>query len=127
MRDGILGLLCSSRGDHRRAFHRRGKGTQSRRAIRTSERPILRSNRIDPHVFAKSNGELYLYWKEDSNGIWPQMLSDLLSLEPDIICELFDIPEHQRTACFISTLAPWTMTLDPMERFFVHQPLLLIA
>jgi len=89
--------------------------------------PLLKSDRIDPHVFAKNDGELYLYWKEDSNGIWPQMLSDLVFAEPRLANELFGTPEQQRTATFISTLAPWTVALDPMERFFVYQPLLQVA
>jgi arabinan endo-1,5-alpha-L-arabinosidase len=88
------------------------------------EEPILKGNVIDPHVFVEEDGTALLYWKEDSNDVWPSRLSDLLHEEPGFIRELFVEKEDQITASFIQTLWPWARTLEPMERFFVQQILI---
>lgn len=83
--------------------------------------PLLRGNRIDPHVFAE-NGVAYLYWKEDSNALWPFELCDLLATHPNLICKLYSDAKDQRTASLAVTLWPWARQLEPMERSRALQP-----
>jgi hypothetical protein len=79
--------------------------------------PIMKGNRIDPHVFVAEDGSAWLYWKEDNNDIWPALLVDFLYENPGFITVLFPQVEDQVTASFIVTLWPWARMLDPMERF----------
>ncbi|MDQ3277170.1 MAG: family 43 glycosylhydrolase [Bacteroidota bacterium] len=81
------------------------------------ERPLLRGNVIDPHLFVEANGIAYLYWKEDNNEVWPRLLLDLLYEQPSLVSELFANREDGATASFILTLWPWIRLLEPMERF----------
>ena len=43
---------------------------------------------IDSHIFADA-GDRYLFWKDDTNGIWPRPLAMLLRREPQLIDQLF--------------------------------------
>jgi hypothetical protein len=86
--------------------------------------PLLKGGAIDPHVLVESDGEAVLYWKEDSNAIWPMVLSRLLHRAPTLIPELFRSEADRRTASFTAALFPWLQTLEPMERFLAEQNLI---
>ncbi|MCU1329863.1 MAG: hypothetical protein JWN34_5233 [Bryobacterales bacterium] len=86
--------------------------------------PILDGNQIDPHLFVASDGGTYLYWKEDNNGVWPDLLSRFLHGRPEFVERLFDVEADIRTASLMAALWPWIGGLSPMERFFMQQPLI---
>lgn len=88
----------------------------------TPDQPLLRGGVIDAHVLVDDDGS-WLFWKEDTNGIWPRLLHQLLHEHGRLIGELFPADEDQRTASLIAALWPWVRTREPMENFFVHQPL----
>ena len=52
--------------------------------------PVMSGGVIDSHIFTDENGERYLFWKDDSNGIWPRPLASLLHEKPELIERLFD-------------------------------------
>ncbi|MBL6079629.1 family 43 glycosylhydrolase [Belnapia sp. T18] len=87
------------------------------------EAPILRGNVIDPHILLGHEGSAYLFWKEDTNDVWPSRLCRFLHEHGLLIEELFPHEEDRRTAAFTSALWPWVKSLGPMERFFVLQTL----
>ena len=89
-----------------------------------ADEPILRGDVIDPHIFVDLNGEVFLFWKEDTNGLWPDRLSQLLHEHGNLISKLFTRPEDQRTATFAATLWPWARAVGHMERFFAQQTLI---
>ena len=79
--------------------------------------PLLTGGVIDPHVFVEDDGSSFLYWKEDNNDKWRNSLNALLYEYPGLISELFDDKGDQKTVSFVTTMWPWTNTLEPMERF----------
>ena len=79
---------------------------------------------IDPHLFLDPKGDRYLFWKDDTNGIWPRPLAMLLRRHPRLIEELFDDDKDRRTAAFEAALVPWANAQRPMTRFFAMQPLI---
>ena len=85
--------------------------------------PII-SGVIDSHIFVDSDGRRYLFWKDDSNGIWPRPLAMLLREEPDLIERLFERREDQRSAAFAAAIVDWANSRRPMERFFQMQGLI---
>lgn len=89
----------------------------------TPDQPLLRGDVIDPHVVVEDDGAACLLWKDDSNGVWPGLLHELLYEHGRLIAELLPRPEDRRTASLLATMWPWVQTLEPMERFFVQQPL----
>lgn len=74
---------------------------------------------IDSHIFADADGALYLFWKDDSNGIWPRPLAMLLRNEPALIKQLFAAEEDCRSAAFAAAVVDFANTRRPMERFFL--------
>ncbi|MDC0683060.1 family 43 glycosylhydrolase [Sorangium atrum] len=88
------------------------------------EAPIVTGDVIDAHILVDARGAPWLVWKKDDNGVWPRKLAALLHREPARVNELFAAPEDQRTAVLALTLWPWAETLEPMEQFFVLQPLI---
>ena len=76
---------------------------------------------IDSHIFTDADGTRYLFWKDDSNGIWPRPLAMLLRQEPQLIPRLFASSEDRRTAAFAAASVTWANTRRPMERFFLMQ------
>ncbi|AUX27431.1 beta-xylosidase [Sorangium cellulosum] len=88
------------------------------------EAPIVTGDVIDPHLLVDAHGAPWLVWKKDDNRVWPRRLVAVLHREPDRVRELFDAGEDQRTAVLTLTLWPWVETLEPMEQFFVLQPLI---
>ncbi|URD60808.1 glycoside hydrolase family 43 protein [Sphingomonas sp. KRR8] len=79
---------------------------------------------IDSHIFTDQDGTPYLFWKKDSNGLWPRPLAGLLREQPGLIPQLFASDEDRRTAAFAAAVQPWANTRRPMERFFLMQPLI---
>ncbi|WP_437965602.1 family 43 glycosylhydrolase [Sorangium sp. So ce260] len=86
--------------------------------------PIVTGDVIDAHILVDARGAPWLVWKKDDNGVWPRKLAALLHREPAWVSELFAAREDQRTAVLALTLWPWAETLEPMEQFFVLQPLI---
>lgn len=76
---------------------------------------------IDSHIFADADGARYLFWKDDSNGIWPRPLAMLLREQPELIEQLFESEADRRSAAFAAAIVGWANTRRPMERFFLMQ------
>jgi arabinan endo-1,5-alpha-L-arabinosidase len=87
-------------------------------------KPQMSGGVIDPHFLIDEDGERYLYWKGDTNGIWPRPLATLLRDNPELIEQLFDNEEDRRTAAFAAAIVSWANHRRPMERFFLMQPLI---
>jgi hypothetical protein len=66
----------------------------------------------------------FLFWKADTNGVWPRPLATLLRGQPELIESVFASEEDRRTAAFAAAIVPWANTRRPMERFFLMQPLI---
>jgi hypothetical protein len=86
-------------------------------------KPLLTGAMIDAHLFVDEAGSV-LFWKKDSNSLWPRPLAKLLRERPDLIEQLFGSELDRRTAAFASAIQPWAETRRPMERFFLMQPLI---
>jgi len=87
-------------------------------------RPMMSGGVIDSHIFIDADGERYLFWKRDSNGIWPRPLASLLRRRPELIEALFENEADRRTAAFAAAVQPWANNRRPMERFFLMGPLI---
>jgi arabinan endo-1,5-alpha-L-arabinosidase len=77
---------------------------------------------IDSHLFVDADGETYLFWKDDTNSIWPRPLAMLVRSHPHLITELFEAEEDRRTAGFAAAIVPWANLQRPMVRFFLMHP-----
>lgn len=86
--------------------------------------PVLSGGVIDSHIFIDANGDRYLFWKRDNNGVWPRPLARLLGERPELVDALFADRADRRTAHFAAAVLPWAQTRRPMERFFFMQPLI---
>jgi arabinan endo-1,5-alpha-L-arabinosidase len=86
--------------------------------------PVFSGGVIDSHIFIDANGDRYLFWKRDTNGVWPRPLAGLLGKRPELIEQLFSTPADQKTAAVAAALLPFAQTRRPMERFFFMQPLI---
>jgi arabinan endo-1,5-alpha-L-arabinosidase len=86
--------------------------------------PQMSGGVIDSHIFVDSDGDKYLFWKDDRNSIWPRPLAMLLNWHPHLIPELFEYDEDRRTAAFSAAIVAWTNRQRPMIRFFLMQPLI---
>jgi hypothetical protein len=86
--------------------------------------PLLAGGVIDPHILVASDGRRLLFWKEDTNGVWPRLLAGLLADDPDLIDILFLDEADRRTAALSAALWPWGQALEPMEQFCLLQPLI---
>lgn len=89
-----------------------------------AEQPSLSGGVIDSHVFIDPDGTRYLFWKRDSNGIWPRPLAALLQRRPELIERMFEGEQDRHTAAFAAAIQPWASSRRPMERFFFMQPLI---
>ncbi len=89
--------------------------------------PLLSGGMIDGHIFVGEEGAATLFWKADTNSLWPRPLAGLLRERPDLIDSLFDSEMDRRTAAFAAAIQPWANTRRPMERFFLMQPLIRTA
>ena len=72
---------------------------------------------IDSHIFIDTNGERYLFWKRDTNGVWPRPLAGLLRDDPALIARLFTNEIDRNAAAFAAAIQPWANERRPMERF----------
>ena len=79
---------------------------------------------IDSHIFVDDDGTPFLFWKNDTNGLWPRPLAALLREHPELIAELFEGERERRSAAFAAAIQPWANTRRSMERFFLMQPLI---
>lgn len=90
-----------------------------------SPEPLLTGGVIDSHLLSTSAGDLLVYWKEDSNAVWPGRLAELLAAHPALCETLFGGDETAvRTAAFIAAAQDWIANRPPMEQFALHQPLI---
>jgi arabinan endo-1,5-alpha-L-arabinosidase len=85
---------------------------------------LMTSGVIDSHLFLDESGERYLFWKDDTNGIWPRPLAMLLRQHPELIEALFPAETDRRTAEFAGAIVEWANVQRPMTRFFLMQPLI---
>jgi arabinan endo-1,5-alpha-L-arabinosidase len=79
---------------------------------------------IDSHIFVDDDGTALMFWKSDTNGLWPRPLAGLLREHPGLIDKLFETERDRRTAAFAAAVQPWANTRRSMERFFWMQPLI---
>ncbi|HYF29222.1 MAG TPA: family 43 glycosylhydrolase, partial [Candidatus Paceibacterota bacterium] len=86
--------------------------------FQAAQAPLLRGNKIDPHVFVEETGESYLYWKEDNNDFWRDTLTELLFEHPEFIPILFPSQRHQKGVSLAITLWPWMKRHNRAEHFF---------
>jgi arabinan endo-1,5-alpha-L-arabinosidase len=86
--------------------------------------PLMSGGVIDSHLFLDRNGDRYLFWKDDTNGIWPRPLAMLLRFHPELVEQLFSEEADRRTAAFAAAVVEWANVQRPMTRFFVMQPLI---
>jgi hypothetical protein len=89
-----------------------------------SSQPQLSGGVIDSHLFIDQGGERYLFWKDDTNSIWPRPLAMLLRQHPDLLPQLFAGEADRRTAAFAAAVVSWANVQRPMVRFFLMQPLI---
>ena len=89
-----------------------------------ADHPQLSCGVIDSHLFVDPDGEKYLFWKDDTNSIWPRPLAMLLREHPHLIQALFAGEADRRTAAFAAAIVPWANAERPMVRFFLMQPLI---
>jgi hypothetical protein len=75
-------------------------------------------------LFIDADGERYLFWKDDTNSIWPRPLAMLLRQHAELIDRLFATEADRRTAAFAAAIVPWANVQRPMIRFFLMQPLI---
>jgi hypothetical protein len=87
-------------------------------------RPIMSGGVIDSHIFIDANGDRYLFWKRDSNGIWPRPLAALFRRKSELIERLFTDEVDRRSAAFAAAVQPWANTRRPMERYFLMASLI---
>jgi GH43 family beta-xylosidase len=84
--------------------------------------PQMLGGVIDSHIFVDEGDETYLFWKDDTNSIWPRPLAMLLRQHPGLMARLFDAEEDRRTAAFAAAVVPWANLQRPMVRFFLMHP-----
>ena len=89
-----------------------------------SSQPQMSGGVIDSHLFVDANADKYLFWKDDTNSIWPRPLAMLLRAHPDLIPQLFANDDDRRTAAFAAAVVPWANVQRPMVRFFLMHPLI---
>ncbi|MFL6733078.1 MAG: glycoside hydrolase family 43 protein [Sphingomicrobium sp.] len=86
--------------------------------------PVMSGGVIDSHFFTDANGDLYLFWKDDTNGIWPRPLAMLMRKHPELIERMFETEEDRRSAAFSAAIVEWANGRRPMERFFLMSTLI---
>jgi arabinan endo-1,5-alpha-L-arabinosidase len=92
--------------------------------FKAADAPLVTGGVIDPHILIDRDGTPLLLWKTDSNDLWPRLMSELLHQEPALIEALFPDLIDQRTASLLSALWPWVRSREPMEQFFLLQPMI---
>ena len=69
--------------------------------------PLHSGGVIDSHIFIDEAGEIYLFWKKDTNGIWPRPLAGLLRQRPELIERICSADADRGTAAFAAAVLPW--------------------
>ena len=107
-------------------FRDLGRALITGKPVNTSGVPggMMSGGVIDSHIFIDANGDRYLFWKDDANGVWPRPLAALLRDNPGLIERLFEAEADRRTAAFAAAIVAWANTRRPMERFYMMQPLI---
>jgi hypothetical protein len=100
------------------------KGPSPKGPFAAGAEPLLNGDVIDPHLVVCADGRLWLFWKEDSNAVWPRELAALMSRDPALVDALFEAESDRRTAAFSAAVWRWAEAREPMEQFFVLQPLI---
>ena len=77
---------------------------------------------IDSHIFVDADDTPFLFWKDDSNGIWPRPVAMLLRKRPELVDRLFATKEDRRTAAYGAAVVQFANRQRPMTRFFIMQP-----
>ena len=76
-----------------------GKPVDTTRLGYDASHPPMSGGVIDSHLFIDRDGGKYLFWKDDTNSIWPRPLAMLLRGQPDLVGKLFaseaDRPEKE--------------------------------
>jgi arabinan endo-1,5-alpha-L-arabinosidase len=85
-------------------------------------KPQMSGGVIDSHIFVDESGDAFLFWKDDTNSIWPRPLAMLLRNHPELIPRLFEAEEDRRMAAFAGAIVPWANAQRPMVRFFLMHP-----
>jgi hypothetical protein len=88
------------------------------------DQPRISGGVIDPHIFVDGDGDRYLFWKDDTNSLWPRPLAMLLRQQPQLIPDMFQAEQDRRTAAFAAAIVDWANLQRPMVRFFLMQPLI---
>ncbi len=86
--------------------------------------PPMSGGVIDSHIFIDEGDVPYLFWKKDTNGVWPRPLAGLMRERPELIELMFESEQDRATAAFAAAIQPWANGRRPMERFFLMQPLI---
>jgi hypothetical protein len=86
--------------------------------------PLLGGGVIDPHILTDRGGRTLVFWKEDSNDHWPRRLAGLLHADETLCAALFPAEADRLTASVAAALWPWIEHLEPMQQFFLLQPLI---
>jgi hypothetical protein len=89
-----------------------------------SMQPQMSGGVIDSHIQIDPSGDKYLFWKDDTNSIWPRPLAMLLRNHPELIDALFATEADRLTAAVAAAIVPWANRQRPMVRFFLMQPLI---
>ncbi len=100
------------------------KGPSPAGPFTAGSEPLLDGDVIDPHLLVGADGRLLLYWKEDTNGVWPPRLAALMAGDPALADALFEAEADRRTAAFSAAVWPFAEQCEPMEQFFILQPLI---
>lgn len=104
------------------------KGPSPRGPFSPLPEPLLSGGVIDPHLFVSGGGTVdgrrLLFWKEDTNGVWPRLLAAELAADASLADALFDAGADRRTAAFAAAVWPWAEQREPMEQFFILQPMI---
>jgi len=87
-------------------------------------KPQMSGGVIDSHIFVDEGGDIHVFWKDDTNSIWPRPLAMLLRQHPELIERLFESEADRRTAAFAAAIVGWANRQRPMVRFFLMQPLI---
>ncbi|MGZ3272155.1 MAG: family 43 glycosylhydrolase [Caulobacteraceae bacterium] len=116
-------LLFAARLPDRELAIGLAKGSSPSGPFTPEPNPLLGGGVIDPHLFVWGDQRL-LYWKEDANGVWPRRLAALMAQDPTLARTLFDADSDRRTAAFAAAVWPWAEHAEPMEQFFILQPLI---
>lgn len=121
--DGFVVCFCARQWDGTMAIGM-ARAASPAGPFSCREEPLLQGGVIDAHLFDDGEGGRWLVWKDDTNGIWPRLLAQMLADDPALSARLFDDEADRRTAALTGALWPWGERCPPMEQFFLLQPLI---